>query len=195
MACRTFSPICVLKLSRMTICSACKLGCIGYLGHPFKKVTPWAFTTLRFLSVRWDSAIDRGREWFLYIRENRRVWAADHQGGIHRLQERSTTDHFRHDAPSWMDLVLQLESRPCSPASGSPVVVMVQTSHNRKSNHLVPCIWSARNCSALFRYVLCNPLMGSCLVEVGHIRASAHVEAASPARSAGDRDTLAAHSS
>ena len=26
MACRTFSPICILKLSRMTICSACKLG-------------------------------------------------------------------------------------------------------------------------------------------------------------------------
>ena len=54
--------------------------CIGYLGHPFVKEAPWAFITLRFLFVRWYSAIDRGGEWFSCTRENRRGWAADHQG-------------------------------------------------------------------------------------------------------------------
>jgi hypothetical protein len=33
--------------------------CIGYLGHPFLKKLPWAFNTILFLVVRWDSAIER----------------------------------------------------------------------------------------------------------------------------------------
>ena len=89
---------------------------------------------------------------------------------MHRLHERSAKDLFSHDATSWMDLVHQLDARTRGPASGCPVVVMVQPTHDRKSDHLVPCILSGRNRSALFRDLLPNPLMGSCLVEVRHIR-------------------------
>src|SRR5260221_7485324 len=32
--------------------------CIGYLGHPFVKLTTWSFTTLLFIFVMWYSAID-----------------------------------------------------------------------------------------------------------------------------------------
>jgi hypothetical protein len=46
---------------------------------------------------------------------------------------------------------------------------MVQPTHDRTSDHLVACILSARNQSALLRDLLLDPLMGSCLVEVGHI--------------------------
>ena len=46
---------------------------------------------------------------------------------------------------------------------------MVQPTHDRKSDHLVSCILSGRNRSALLRDLLGNPLMGSCLVEVHHI--------------------------
>src|SRR6266516_2138533 len=68
-----------------------------------------------------------------------------------------------------MDLVHQLNARTRGPASSCPVVVMVQPTHDRKSDHLVPCILSARNRSVVFRYLLPNPLMGSCLVKVRHI--------------------------
>ncbi len=54
-------------------------GCIGYLGHPFEKEPPWAFTARLFFVVRWDSAIEMAGEWFSCTRENRRVWATDHQ--------------------------------------------------------------------------------------------------------------------
>jgi hypothetical protein len=54
--------------------------CNGYLVHPFEKETPWAFTARFYFQVRWDSAIKRGGEWFSCRGENRRVWAADHQG-------------------------------------------------------------------------------------------------------------------
>src|SRR2546421_4162971 len=46
---------------------------------------------------------------------------------------------------------------------------MVQPTHDRKSDHLVSCILSGRNRSALLRDLWGNPLMGSCLVEVHHI--------------------------
>jgi hypothetical protein len=88
---------------------------------------------------------------------------------MHRLQERPAKDPFRHDAHSWIDLVHLLDTRTPVPASGDPLIVMVQPSHDRKSDHFVPCILSARNRSALFRDLLCNALMGSCPVEVGHI--------------------------
>ena len=54
--------------------------CIGYLVYPFEKVAPWAFIAHLFLVISWDSAIERAGEWFSYTRENRRVWAAGHQG-------------------------------------------------------------------------------------------------------------------
>src|SRR5947209_4272065 len=87
-----------------------------------------------------------------------------------RLHERAAKGLFRHDIPSWMELVHQLAARPRGPASGCPAVVMVQPTHHRKSDHLVACILSGRNQSALFRDLLPNPLMGSCSVEVHDIR-------------------------
>jgi hypothetical protein len=44
-----------------------------------RKRPPWAFTTLRFLTVRWSSAIEGAGESFSFTRENRCVWAADHE--------------------------------------------------------------------------------------------------------------------
>lgn len=44
-----------------------------------------------------------------------------------------------------MDLVHQLYTCPRGFASGCPVVVMVQSTHDRKSNDLVLCILSGRN--------------------------------------------------
>ena len=88
---------------------------------------------------------------------------------MHRLQERSLADIFRHDAPSWMDLVHQLDARPRGPASGYPAVVMVQPTHDRQSDHFAPCILRGRNRSAPLRDLLLYALMGSCLVKVRHI--------------------------
>ena len=78
-------------------------------------------------------------------------------------------DRFRHEAPSWMDLVHRLDTRTCGPVSGCPVVVMVESPHDRKCDHLVPRILRGRNQSALFWNLLLDPLMGPCPVEVGHI--------------------------
>jgi hypothetical protein len=50
------------------------------------------------------------------------------------------------------------------------VVVVVQPTHDRTSDHLVACILSTRNRSELFRDLLLDPLMRPCQVEVGHIR-------------------------
>src|SRR5260221_431490 len=65
-----------------------------------------------------------------------------------------------------MDLVLQLDARIRGPPSGSPVVVMVQTTQNRTSDHLVPRILRGRNQSMPFRDLLPNPLMRSYPIEV-----------------------------
>ena len=90
--------------------------------------------------------------------------------GMQWLHERSAQDLSRHDSMSWMDLVHQLGVRTPGPPSGRPVVVMVQPTHDRNGNHLVPRNLSVRNRSEPFRNLLSNPLMGSCLIEVGHIR-------------------------
>jgi hypothetical protein len=90
--------------------------------------------------------------------------------GRQRLHERSAKDPFRHGATRWMDLVHQPSSRISSTSSGCPLVVIVEPTHDRKSDHFVPCILSGRNRSAPLRYLLLNPLMRPCLVEVGHIR-------------------------
>jgi hypothetical protein len=60
--------------------------------------------------------------------------------GIQRLQERSLEDLFRHDATSWMDLIHQLHDRTLVLASGCPMVVMVESTHHRKCDHLVACM-------------------------------------------------------
>ncbi len=54
-------------------------------------------------------------------------------------------------------------------ASGCPLVVMVQSAHDRKSDHLVPCMMRGHGWSAWSRNLLLDPLMRSCLVEVLHI--------------------------
>src|SRR5215472_10199220 len=46
---------------------------------------------------------------------------------------------------------------------------MVQPTHDRKSNYLVPCILRRRNRPEPFRNLLLDTLMRSCLVEVGHV--------------------------
>src|SRR6266496_4787444 len=68
-----------------------------------------------------------------------------------------------------MDLVHQLDFRTSALASGYPMVVMVQSAHDRKSDHLVPCTMRGLGWSALSRNLLLDPLMRSCLVEVLHI--------------------------
>ena len=47
--------------------------------------------------------------------------------------------------------------------------MMVQSFHDRNGNHFAPCILRGRNRFAPFRNLLPNPLMRSCLVEVGDI--------------------------
>ncbi len=49
------------------------------------------------------------------------------------------------------------------------MVVMVQPAHDRKSDHLVPCMMRGHGWSAWSRNLLLDPLMRSCLVEVLHI--------------------------
>ena len=88
---------------------------------------------------------------------------------MQRLHERPVTDFFRHDATSWMELVHRLDARTRGPPSGSPLISMVQPTHDRKSDHLVVCILSGRIRSALFWNLLSNPLMRPCPVEGGHI--------------------------
>ena len=68
-----------------------------------------------------------------------------------------------------MDLVPQLDARSHSPVSGCPLIVMVQSAHDRKSNYLVACLLRGRNRSLPFRNLLPNPLMRPCLIEIGHI--------------------------
>ena len=46
------------------------------------------------------------------------------------------------------------------------MVVMVQSAHDRKSDHLVPGMMRGHGWSALSRNLLLDPLMRSCLVEV-----------------------------
>jgi hypothetical protein len=63
--------------------------CIGYLGDPFVKEAPWAFTARLFFVVKGILAIEIAGKSFSSTRENRPVWAADYQGGMRRLYERA----------------------------------------------------------------------------------------------------------
>jgi hypothetical protein len=88
---------------------------------------------------------------------------------MQRLHKRSAEDLFSYDAMSWMDLVHQLDSRIRGPASGYPLVVMVEPTDDRKGEHLIPCILRGMNRAAPFRYLLLDPLMWSCPIEVHHV--------------------------
>ena len=89
--------------------------------------------------------------------------------GMQRLQERPLADLFRYNTTSWMDLVHQMSSRTRGPASGCPLVVMVQPTYSGNSDHSVACMMRGKSRSARFRNLLRHPLMRSRLVEVGHI--------------------------
>jgi hypothetical protein len=67
-------------------------------------------------------------------------------------------------------LIHQLDALTYGPASGCPAIIMVQSTHDRTSHYLLACILRGRNRSEPFRYLLRNPLMWACLVEVPHIR-------------------------
>ena len=58
-----------------------------------------------------------------------------------------------------MDLVLQPDARTRDPASGYPLVVMVEPTGDWKSEQLIPYILCGMNRAALFRYLLLAPLM------------------------------------
>jgi hypothetical protein len=124
-----------------------------------RKRPTWAFTTLRIVVVMWSPDIEGAGKRFSCRSEHMCVWAADHSGRHTQAAEEVFVDLFRHDAMSWTDLVHELDARTRDPASGCPVVVVVQPTHDRTSDHLVACILSARNRSALFRDLLLDPLM------------------------------------
>jgi hypothetical protein len=88
---------------------------------------------------------------------------------MQRLHERSAKDIFIHDAFSWMRLVHWQYPRTRSTDSGYPLVIMVESTHSRKSNYLAPCMMRGMSRTARFRKLLPNPLMRSCPVEVHHI--------------------------
>ena len=120
-------------------------GCIGYLAHPFDKKALWAVIASLFQSVReTQPPIEEG---------NRSVSAekiAEYgqptlKKGIHRLHGRAVKGLFRHDATSWMDLISQLTSGIWSTISGSPAVVMVQSTHDWKSDHLLACLMRGKS--------------------------------------------------
>jgi hypothetical protein len=56
------------------------------------------------------------------------------------------------------------------PALGHLSVVMVQSGQDWNSNHLASCLRRGTRCPSGVGNLLLDPLMGSCLVEVSHIR-------------------------
>jgi hypothetical protein len=78
---------------------------------------------------------------------------------LQMLYEKPAKDLFRHDVSSWMDLNHQRDARTRGPASGYPLVVMVEPTDDWKSEQLIPYILCGRNRTAPFRYLLLDPLM------------------------------------
>src|SRR5260370_834672 len=68
-----------------------------------------------------------------------------------------------------MHLVHRLSYWTCASDSGYPLVVMVETTQYRNSDHLVSCIARGTRRFARLGRLLLNPLMRSCLVEVRYI--------------------------
>jgi len=88
---------------------------------------------------------------------------------MQRLHKRSAKGTLIHGAVFWMHLVHRQSYRTSCTDSGYPLVVMVEPTHFRNSDHLVTCILRGRSRSAPFRNLLLNTLMRSCPVEVHHI--------------------------
>jgi hypothetical protein len=88
---------------------------------------------------------------------------------MQRLHERSAKGTFIHDAVSWMHIIHRLYYPTSCTDSGYPLVVMVEPTQYRNSDHLVTCMLRVNSRSARFRKLLLNPLMRSFPVEVPHI--------------------------
>src|SRR5205085_367412 len=78
---------------------------------------------------------------------------------MQRLHERFAKGTFIHDAVSWMHLVHRLYYPTSCTDSGYPLVVMVEPTHSRNSDHLVTCMMRGNSRSARFRKLLLNTLM------------------------------------
>ena len=87
------------------------------------------------------------------------------KGCMRGLPKTSSAMSYQLDAPRPPAV-----ARTCCTDSGYPLVVMVQPTHYRNSDHLVPCMMRGKSRSARFRNLLLDALMRSCLVEVRHIR-------------------------
>jgi hypothetical protein len=119
--------------------------CIGYLVHPFPKLITWSLTTLLFsLHVILNQGGSRGltlvheskaptRKTYTHLQHTLR-------GAIQRLHTSSANNISLHDTALWMYLVHLLYYRTCPPDSSYPLVVMVEPTQYRYSNHLVPCL-------------------------------------------------------
>ncbi len=114
---------------------------------------------------------------------------------MQRLFVTSTRVPFCHELSAGWTSSPQLGARTYGIASCDPLIVMVQPTHDRKSDQLVPCILSGKNRSASLWDLLRNPLMGSCLIEVDYIRIEHAARAASHAGSADGPGMLVAHAS
>jgi hypothetical protein len=88
---------------------------------------------------------------------------------MQRLHERSPKGTFIQDAASWSRLVHRLYSRTSCTDSSYPLVVMVESTQDRYSNHPVPCLMIRKRWSVRFRKLLPNPLMRTGQVEVRQI--------------------------
>jgi hypothetical protein len=88
---------------------------------------------------------------------------------MQRLHERSAKGTLIHDAASWSHLVHWLYSRTRCTDLSYPLVVMVESTQDRNSDYLTPCMMRGMSRTARFRKLLPNPLVRSCPVEVCHI--------------------------
>ncbi len=107
----------------------------------------------------------------------------------------SSKDTFTHGYGVWMHLVHLWYCEPVSSQSGYPLVVMMESGQDRDGNYLVSCMMKGKRRSAQFRYLLLNPLMWSCPVEVGDISIEYAARAASREGSTDGQGVLVAHSS
>ena len=71
---------------------------------------------------------------------------------------------------SWHTSTLDCIVDSVLPSLGNLLVVMVQPSQDRNSNHPASFVRSVSRCSRGFGDLLLDPLMRSCLIEVHHIR-------------------------
>ena len=117
----------------------------GYLGHPFVKEAPWAFTARLFFVVKGILAIEIAGNRSHGPEKTGLYGQQTIRGGMRRPHERAAKGLLRHDATNWMDLIHQLDARIRGPARACPAVVMVQSTHDRTSDHLLAYLMSGQS--------------------------------------------------